>query len=122
MPTYSAPVRDYQFVLHEMLHLDRYANLPGFADATPDLIDAIIEEGGKFVSEVIQPLNQVGDSEGCTWNDGEVTTPTTSGRYGSGRLRSSANRPSAVSFLRRSSRRAMSAPTPAGSMLSTTSW
>ncbi|MEQ9640015.1 MAG: acyl-CoA dehydrogenase C-terminal domain-containing protein [Alphaproteobacteria bacterium] len=76
MPTYSAPVRDYQFVLHEMLHLDRYANLPGFADATPDLIDAIIEEGGKFVSEVIQPLNQVGDSEGCTWKDGEVTTPT----------------------------------------------
>ena len=75
MPTYEAPVRDFQFVLHEMLQLERYSNLPGFEEATPDLIDAILEEGGKLMSEVVQPLNQVGDKEGCTWNDGEVTTP-----------------------------------------------
>ena len=76
MPTYQAPVRDFQFVLHEMLQLERYSNMPGFEEATPDLIDAILEEGGKLMSEVIQPLNQVGDREGCTWKDGEVTTPT----------------------------------------------
>jgi len=76
MPSYQAPVRDYRFLLHELLQVDRYANIPGFEEATPDLIDAILEEGGKFMSEVVQPLNQVGDQEGCTLKDGEVTTPT----------------------------------------------
>jgi len=76
MPTYQAPVRDFQFLLYDLLQIERYANIPGFEEATPDLINAILEEGGKFVSEVIQPLNQVGDHEGCKWNDGEVTTPT----------------------------------------------
>jgi alkylation response protein AidB-like acyl-CoA dehydrogenase len=76
MTTYQAPVRDFQFILHEMLQIDRYANLPGFEEATPDLVDAILEEGGKFVSEVIHPLNQVGDREGCVFEDGEVTTPS----------------------------------------------
>lgn len=76
MPSYEPPVRDMQFLLHEFLQLDRYANLPGFAEATPDLIDAILEEGGKFVREVLAPLNQIGDHEGCTWKDGEVTAPT----------------------------------------------
>ena len=76
MTTYQAPVRDFQFVLHEMLQMDRYANLPGFEEATPDLIDAILEEGGKFMSEVIHPLNQVGDAEGCTFKDGDVATPS----------------------------------------------
>ncbi|MDP6345056.1 MAG: acyl-CoA dehydrogenase C-terminal domain-containing protein [Alphaproteobacteria bacterium] len=76
MPSYQAPVRDFQFVLHEMLQLEKYSNVPGFEEATPDLIDAILEEGGKFMAEVVQPLNQVGDSEGCTWTDGEVSTPT----------------------------------------------
>jgi len=61
MPSYQAPVRDYRFLLHELLQVDRYANIPGFEEATPDLIDAILEEGGKFMSEVVQPLNQVGD-------------------------------------------------------------
>ena len=76
MPSYEPPVRDMQFLLHEFLQLDRYTNMPGFAEATPDLIDAILEEGGKFMREVLAPLNQVGDHEGCTWKDGEVTTPT----------------------------------------------
>ena len=76
MPTYRAPVDDMKFVLHEFLDLQKYANLPGFEEATPDLIDAILEEGGKWLEDVVQPLNQVGDHEGCTWKDGAVTTPT----------------------------------------------
>ncbi len=76
MPTYQAPVKDMRFLLHEFLQMDRYANVPGFEEATPDLVDAVLEEGAKLMEEVIAPLNQVGDAEGCTWNDGEVTTPT----------------------------------------------
>ncbi len=76
MPSYQAPVEDFKFLLHEFLQIERYANLPGFEEATPELIDAVLEEGGKFMSEVIAPLNQVGDTEGCTWDDGAVATPS----------------------------------------------
>ncbi len=76
MPVYNAPVKDFKFVLNDLLGLDKMTNMPGFEDATPDMIDAILEEGGKLMSEVIQTLNLVGDKEGCTWNNGEVTTPT----------------------------------------------
>ncbi len=76
MPSYTAPVTDMRFVLHEVLNIQNYANIPGFADATPDTIDAILEGGAQIMQEVIQPLNQVGDREGCKWNNGEVTTPT----------------------------------------------
>jgi alkylation response protein AidB-like acyl-CoA dehydrogenase len=77
MPSYQAPIRDTQFILNEVLNIDRFLNLPGFESATPDLIDAILTEGGKFIENVLFPLNQVGDLEGCTRNsDGSVTTPT----------------------------------------------
>jgi len=76
MPSYEAPTEEFKFLLYDFLQIERYANLPGFEEASPDLIDAILEEGGKFMSEVLAPLNQVGDSEGCTFDDGEVTTPT----------------------------------------------
>ncbi|MDA0822796.1 MAG: acyl-CoA dehydrogenase C-terminal domain-containing protein [Proteobacteria bacterium] len=77
MPSYKAPLRDTQFILNEVINIDRYASLPGFSDATPDLVSAILEEGAKFVEEVTQPLNLSGDEQGCVRHpDGSVTTPT----------------------------------------------
>ena len=76
MTTYAAPVRDMQFLLHEVLDIGRYANLPGFSDAPADVIGAILEEGAKLAGEVLHPINHSGDREGCTRHaDGRVTTP-----------------------------------------------
>ncbi|VAV88835.1 3-methylmercaptopropionyl-CoA dehydrogenase (DmdC) [hydrothermal vent metagenome] len=76
MPTYSAPVRDMKFLLNEVLDISQYGHLPRFEEAPQDLADAILEEAAKFAEGVLQPLNMVGDIEGCTRNeDGSVTTP-----------------------------------------------
>jgi alkylation response protein AidB-like acyl-CoA dehydrogenase len=77
MPVYKAPTRDTRFVVNELIGLENFANLPGFAHVARDLTDAVIDEGGRFVAEVVAPLNQIGDREGCTRHaDGSVTTPT----------------------------------------------
>jgi len=76
MPSYKAPLREYRFLLKDVLDIERYSNLPGFADAPMDLIDQVLEEGAKFCEGVLAPLNKVGDEHGCTRaDDGSVTTP-----------------------------------------------
>ncbi|MCP4598321.1 acyl-CoA dehydrogenase C-terminal domain-containing protein [Neptuniibacter sp.] len=76
MPEYKAPLRDMDFVLNEVLNAEQhYQNLPGCEEATPDMVSAIMEEGAKFAERVLSPLNQIGDQQGCQWNDGAVTTP-----------------------------------------------
>jgi len=76
MPSYKAPVDDVLFLLNDVIGIEKYNNVPGFADATPDLVKAILEEGAKLCEEVLQPLNRIGDEQGCTRHeDGRVTTP-----------------------------------------------
>jgi len=76
MPEYHAPIKEIAFVFNQLLHMEQhYQNTPGYEEVTPDLVDAILEEAGKFTSTVLQPLNAVGDEQGCQWNDGVVTTP-----------------------------------------------
>ena len=77
MPTYKAPVDDVLFLLADVFQVGRYDNLPGFADASPDVVAAILGEAAKFCEQVLTPLNRSGDIEGCRrHDDGRVTTPT----------------------------------------------
>jgi len=75
MATYTAPLRDIRFCLHELHDSTALSALPGMEQATPDLIDAIIEEAAKMAQEVLFPLNLSGDKEGCTYENGVVRTP-----------------------------------------------
>ena len=75
MTVYQAPLDDMRFVLNELADLDGVSKLPGLGDATPDVVDAILEEAGKLAAEVLAPLNKSGDEEGCVLENGVVTTP-----------------------------------------------
>jgi alkylation response protein AidB-like acyl-CoA dehydrogenase len=74
--TYQPPVRDFAFLLRDVLQIEQYAALPAFADASIDVVDQVLEEAGRFTAGVLAPLNTVGDKQGCTWRpDFTVTTP-----------------------------------------------
>src|SRR4030088_2256466 len=76
MSQYHAPLHEMRFVLHELAGLEQVATLPGFEDATPDTVAAILEEASKFATEVLDPLNAAGDREGAQWQEGgSVKTP-----------------------------------------------
>ncbi len=75
MPTYKAPVRDMMFVLDEVIGTDRVLSMPKFSEINKDLVEAVFTEAARFTETVLQPLNQSGDKEGCTWKDQTVTTP-----------------------------------------------
>lgn len=74
MPTYKAPLQDFDFIINNYLKLEQYADVPGFEDIT-DLAIPLLEEGGKFCENVLFPLNMTGDAEGCTYSAGNVTMP-----------------------------------------------
>ncbi|MGJ8623675.1 MAG: acyl-CoA dehydrogenase C-terminal domain-containing protein [Yoonia sp.] len=75
MPIYNAPTKDIQFVLHDLLKISEQ-DIPGFDELDPDFTSAVVEEAGKVASEVLHPLNVVGDKEGCVLENGVVRTPT----------------------------------------------
>ena len=76
MPSYNAPIEDTLYVLNQVLNIERYNNLPGFEETTPELVEAILGEAAKLCEEVLQPINLSGDQEGCVRHeDGSVTTP-----------------------------------------------
>src|SRR5579862_1439618 len=74
MSEYRAPLRDMQFVLRELADVANVAMLPGYGE-TLDVLDSVLEEAAAFATGVLDPLNRIADKQGCTWRDGEVTTP-----------------------------------------------
>lgn len=75
MASYSAPLREINFVLNDVLNVGQLAEMPGFEDATPDTLSGLIEEAAKLIEEKIAPMNLKSDSQGCVWKDGEVSVP-----------------------------------------------
>jgi len=75
MPSYTAPTKDLQFVLHDLLNVSQ-SDIPGYSDLEADFTSAVLEEAGKITSEVLAPLNVVGDKEGCSLDNGVVRVPT----------------------------------------------
>ncbi|HTK85212.1 MAG TPA: acyl-CoA dehydrogenase C-terminal domain-containing protein [Patescibacteria group bacterium] len=75
MPVYKVPVDNIDFVLNEVLDIGKLSALPGYGDFTPDVLGQVIEEGRKVCEEVLFPINQSGDAEGCTYENGVVRTP-----------------------------------------------
>ena len=76
MGTYAPPLKDMEFVLRELVQIDDIAKLPGYEDSTLDTAMAILEEAGKFASNVLEPLNRSGDTQGAQWQEGyKVKTP-----------------------------------------------
>jgi len=76
MAQYKAPLRDMQFVLHDVLNVEQhYASIPVFAETNRELVDSILEAGAQFCENELSPINRSGDEEGCQFNDGEVSTP-----------------------------------------------
>ncbi len=74
MPVYNAPLEDMKFVLHELLADEQLQGLPGNEDFTPDVLDAVLDEAGRFCEAVLQPLNRSGDEQGCRLENGVVRT------------------------------------------------
>ncbi len=75
MPIYSAPMENIKFVLHDVLGAESLTKIPGFEDASQELVDQVLEEGARLCEEVLFPINQSGDEEGCKLENGIVTTP-----------------------------------------------
>jgi alkylation response protein AidB-like acyl-CoA dehydrogenase len=76
MLEYRAPERDIEFLLFELYRVEElWSDMPAFSEISADLVQAVVSEGGRLAAEVMTPLNQPGDEAGCTWQDGEVTTP-----------------------------------------------
>ena len=75
MTTYRAPQRDMRFVLHELLEVEKLSQLPGYEEATADVIDAVVEEGARFCEDMLFPINRTGDEQGCMYENGVVRTP-----------------------------------------------
>jgi len=74
MSEYAAPLRDIRFAMQELSGLEQVISLPGCEEATPDVVDAILDEAARFAGEVLSPLNRVGDTQGAKWKDMVVTT------------------------------------------------
>ncbi len=73
--TYSAPVGEMLFAMEELCNLDAVSKLPGYEESTPDTVRMILDEAGRFASEVLSPINGKGDDQGASWKSGKVTTP-----------------------------------------------